>query len=71
MNPKMLSLPSGYLAKRFWEDVGVDGEGDRRRNIVDVIHLATDGRWLGLRPEEEMSSEEQEETVSWIVEESG
>lgn len=48
----------------------MDGEGDRRRKVVDVICLGTHSRWLGLRPEEEMSSEEQEGTVSWAVEES-
>lgn len=30
----------------------------------------TDSRWLGLRPKEEMSSREQEGTVSWSAEES-
>ena len=71
MNLKMFFLPSGYLAKRFWEGRGVDGEGDRRRKVVDVIFLGTGSRWLGLRPEEEMSSREQEGTVSWAVKESG
>lgn len=70
MNLKMLFLPSGYLAKRFLEGVGVDSEGNRRRKVVDVICLGTHSRWLGLRPEEEMSNGEQGGTVSWAVEES-
>ncbi|PKU41044.1 hypothetical protein llap_8649 [Limosa lapponica baueri] len=71
MNLKMVFFPSSYLAKRFREGVGVDGEGGRRRKVVDLICLGTHSRWLGLRPEEEMSSGEQEGTVSWAVEESG
>lgn len=48
----------------------MDGEGDRRRKVVDVICLGTHSRWVGLRPEEEVSSGEQEGTASWAVEES-
>lgn len=47
MNLKMLFLPSGCLAERFQEGVVVDGEGDRRRKVVDVICLGTGSRWLG------------------------
>lgn len=47
----------------------MDGEANRRKT-VDVICLGTGSRRLGLRPEEEMSSGEQEGTVSWAAEES-
>jgi len=70
MNLKMFFLQSGYLAKRCQKGVGVNGEGDRRRKVVDVICLGTGSRWLGLRPEEETSSGEQEGAGSWAVEES-